>query len=301
MGLSHGGVGEARGKLNSQSQVSPFQVAMRGRRSIAAAAALLASPGFSTRRVSGFTIPGGRVPGFRLPILAANPFDMKSMVEKVLEKAQWPAEWPYSDEDFKRMDESDDGLFYEAPRLVYHIDDYAVKALTEYYAQEFADGEDVLDICSSWVSHYPKDWKGGKVVGLGMNEYELSKNDQLTYFVVRDLNSDPSLPFDDASFDKVTCVVSVDYLNKPLQVFKEIGRVLRPGGECILSMSNRCFPTKAFQIWLQTSDLEHVFIAGSFFHFSGMFEKPVGKDISPNPGRSDPMFIVKAKRKLNET
>jgi ubiquinone/menaquinone biosynthesis C-methylase UbiE len=117
-----------------------------------------------------------------------------------------------------------------------------VKALTTYYAETFKDGEDVLDICSSWVSHYPKDWKGGNVVGLGMNEYELSQNPQLSSFIVRDLNIEPVLPFEDASFDKVTCVVSVDYLNKPKEIFNEIGRVLRPGGECMLAMSNRYVP-----------------------------------------------------------
>lgn len=235
----------------------------------------------------------GRVPGFRIPLA----FSMSSMVEKVLENPQWPESWPFSSQDFARVDESDDGIFYNQPRLVYHIDDYAVAALIEYYSQNFKNGEDVLDICSSWVSHYPKDFKGGRVVGLGMNQYELSKNPQLTEYVVKDLNSDATLPFEDASFDKVTCCVSVDYLNNPLDVFKEVGRVLRPGGECILSMSNRCFPTKAFQIWLQTSDLEHVFIAGSFFHCAGLFDPPTAKDISPNPGRSDPMFIVKASRK----
>lgn len=31
----------------------------------------------------------------------------------------------------------------------------------------------------------------------------------------------------------------VDYLNKPLEVFREIRRVLRPGGKAIMSMSNR--------------------------------------------------------------
>jgi ubiquinone/menaquinone biosynthesis C-methylase UbiE len=122
---------------------------------------------------------------------------------------------------------------------VYHIDDFAVSALTKYYGENFKEGDDVLDICSSWVSHYPKDWKCGNVVGLGMNEYELSKNPQLASYVVKDLNNDPSLPFEDGSFDKVTIVVSVDYLNKPLEVFKEIGRVLRPGGQCLISMSNR--------------------------------------------------------------
>lgn len=137
------------------------------------------------------------------------------------------------------MDESDDDVFYEQPRLVYHIDDAAVSALTDYYSRNLKDGEDVLDICSSWISHYPDNWKGRDVVGLGMNKYELSQNKQLTSYVVKNLNKDPVLPFENSSFDKVTCVVSVDYLNKPLEVFKEIGRVLRPGGECILSISNR--------------------------------------------------------------
>jgi SAM-dependent methyltransferase len=176
-----------------------------------------------------------RVPGFRYP-LAMSP---KSMAEKVLSNPKWPPEWPYSEEDFTRMDETDDSIFYDSPRLCYHIDDAAVSALTKYYTENFKEGEDVLDICSSWVSHYPKEWKGGNVVGLGMNDYELSENPQLSSYVVKDLNEDPTFPFDDDSFDKVTCVVSIDYLNKPFEVIKEVGRVLRPGGECLISMSNR--------------------------------------------------------------
>lgn len=222
---------------------------------------------------------------------------MKELAERVLTNPKFPPEWPYSPSDFERQDESDDSIFYDSPRLVYHIDDYAVTALTEYYARNLQDGDDVLDICSSWVSHYPKTWKGGNVVGLGMNEYELSQNKQLSSYVVRDLNNEPTFPFESNSFDKVTCVVSVDYLNQPKKIFDEIARVLRPGGECIISMSNRCFPTKAFRIWLQTSDLEHIFIVGSFFHYSGQFEPASCEDISPNPGRSDPMFIVKAVKK----
>jgi len=222
---------------------------------------------------------------------------MKELAEKVLKQAQYPPEYPFSPADFERQDESDDSIFYDQPRLVYHIDDFAVEALTKYYSENFKEGDDVLDICSSWVSHYPKDFKGGNVVGLGMNEYELSQNKQLTSFDVRDLNSDPTFPYEDDSFDKVTCVVSVDYLNQPQEVFAEIGRVLRPGGECLISMSNRCFPTKAFRIWLQTNDLEHIFIVGSFFNYSGKFDPADCQDISPNPGKSDPMFIVKAAKK----
>lgn len=220
-----------------------------------------------------------------------------SVYERVLKQPQWPPEWPYQESDFMRQDESNDSLFYESPRLVYHIDDSAVSALTEYYSKNLPEGADVLDICSSWVSHYPESWKGGNVVGLGMNEYELSQNKQLTSYDVKDLNEDPTFPYEDESFDAVTCVVSIDYLNKPQQIFKEIGRVLRPGGVCMLSMSNRCFPTKAFQIWLRTSDLEHIFVVGSFFHYSGAFDPPKCDDVSPNPGRSDPLFIVRADKK----
>ena len=74
-----------------------------------------------------------------------------------------------------------------------------------------------------------------------MNEYELSQNKQLTSFNVKDLNQDATFPYEDDSFDKVTCVVSIDYLNKPKEIFAEIGRVLKPGGTAIISMSNRWY------------------------------------------------------------
>jgi ubiquinone/menaquinone biosynthesis C-methylase UbiE len=72
-----------------------------------------------------------------------------------------------------------------------------------------------------------------------MNEYELSQNKQLDSYDVRDLNVNPVFPYPDSSFDVVTCVVSIDYLNQPDKIFAEIGRVLRPNGKVIISMSNR--------------------------------------------------------------
>jgi SAM-dependent methyltransferase len=236
-----------------------------------------------------------RVPGFVAPTLFSSIG--KSRAELVLDNPQWPAKWPYSEKDFVRMDESQDDIFYDQPRLVTHIDDPCINALSKFYSETLRDGDHVLDVCSSWISHYPKTWQAGaKVVGLGMNQYELSQNPVLTEYVVKDLNVDPTFPFDDNSFDVVTCVVSIDYLTKPLQVVQEMGRVLKPGGTAIISMSNRCFPSKAFQIWLQTNDLEHIFIVGSFFHYSGLFEPPKSYDRSPSPGRSDPLYIVTAKK-----
>ena len=217
---------------------------------------------------------------------------MASQIDKCLSNPKWPEEWPFKEEDFRRQDETSDSLFYGSERFVHHIDDGARAALTKYYKENIAKGSDVLDICSSWVSHYPTDLKLGRVAGLGMVRGEMKENSQLTEFTVKDLNIDPQLPYEENSFDVVTCVVSADYLTQPLQVFREISRVLRPGGKAIVSQSNRCFPTKAINIWLNTNDLEHVFIIGAYFHYTNSFHPPVSKDISPMFG--DPMYIIEA-------
>ena len=49
------------------------------------------------------------------------------------------------------------------------------------------------------------------------------------------------MPFEDNTFDVVTNAVSVDYLTRPLEMMKEVNRVLKPGGLAVMSFSNRCF------------------------------------------------------------
>ncbi|GFH28289.1 methyltransf_11 domain-containing protein, partial [Haematococcus lacustris] len=89
-----------------------------------------------------------------------------SEIEKVLEDPKWPAQWPFKPSDFQRYDEQPDTQFYSQPRFVTHIDDYAISALTKHYAQRFppsgTPGTALLDICSSWVSHYPDGYKADK-------------------------------------------------------------------------------------------------------------------------------------------
>lgn len=53
-----------------------------------------------------------------------------------------------------------------------------------------------------------------------MNQAELERNPVLTEYSVVDLNANPELPYGDNSFDFITNAVSVDYLRKPLEVFK---------------------------------------------------------------------------------
>ncbi|KAG7545713.1 Methyltransferase type 11 [Arabidopsis suecica] len=223
-----------------------------------------------------------------------------SPVEQALNKVDWPETFPFKEEDFQRFDESSDSTFYEAPRFVTHIDDPAIAALTRYYSkvlpQSDTPGVSILDMCSSWVSHYPPGYRQERIVGMGMNEEELKRNPVLTEYIVQDLNVNPKLPFEDNSFQVITNVVSVDYLTKPLKVFKEMNRILKPGGLALMSFSNRCFFTKAISIWTSTGDADHALIVGSYFHYAGGFEAPQAVDISPNPGRSDPMYVVYSRK-----
>jgi len=207
-------------------------------------------------------------------------------VASVLTDLDFPKESPFEPQDFSRQDESTDAQFYDSPRFCFHVDDQAVSALTEYYSTAFRAWEKpaILDICASHVSHFPTDVAdyAGRRVALGMNGEELSQNRQVSEFVVKDLNADPTLPFDDNSFDIVTNVVSIDYLTQPLPICKEVARILKPGGAAMFALSNRCFPTKAVNIWLKTNDLEHVYVVGSYFHYAGGFQPPSALEVSPN-------------------
>lgn len=151
-------------------------------------------------------------------------------------------------EAFAKQDGGADLDFYAPPRLVTHIDEAAVAALTRFYASVLSPGDRVLDLMSSWVSHLPGDLDID-MVGHGMNAAELAANPRLGRWFVQDLNQVTTLPEPDGAYDAVLVCVGVQYLEHPLAVFREIRRILKPGGVAIASFSNRCFPTKAVAIW----------------------------------------------------
>lgn len=193
---------------------------------------------------------------------------------------------------FDRADESDDAGFYAFDRFVTHIDDGAIAAVGELYDELGLDG-DVLDLCSSWVSHFRR--RPERLVITGMNAAELAANPMADEWFVQDLNADPGLPCDDASFDAVTCCVSVDYLTRPLDVFAEVARVLRPGGWFVCTFSNRCFPTKAIRGWLATGDRGRMAIVQRYVELTDGFDEPVSQQRATHP-TGDPLFAVMAQR-----
>ena len=196
---------------------------------------------------------------------------------------------------FDRADPGDDADFYAFPRFVTHIDDRAIRAVRELYDElEVPEGR-VLDLMASWVSHLSNAPRGGLVV-LGLNGAELSANTLAVERVLHDLNEDPHLPFPDAAFDAVTCCVSVDYLVRPVDVLREAGRVLRPGGLVVITFSNRCFPSKAIRGWLETDDEGHVEIVRRYLEDAGGFG-PVSAELrAEGDAFSDPLYAVWARK-----
>ncbi len=136
---------------------------------------------------------------------------------------------PLPEEAFRRYDEASDEEFYKVPRLVTHIDDSAMAAVTQLYREYFPEGGAILDLMSSWVSHLPPEVEYRRVIGLGMNEAELRRNERLDSYVVENLNRTPELPFGDAEFDGCGICVSIDYLTRPVEVLREVGRSCRLG------------------------------------------------------------------------
>ena len=201
---------------------------------------------------------------------------------------------------YQRVDETDDSLFYKFPRLVTHIDEPACRALGDFYRTNLPVGGDIIDLMSSCVSHFPEDALYRSVAGLGMNVEELDANHRLTKRIVHDLNRTPDLPFEDASFDGCAIAVSVQYLVQPIAVLTEIGRVLRPSAPCVISFSNRMFPTKAVTAWRLGGDADHARLVGYYFSETGKFAEPECRDISPDPGNSDPLYVVMARRAATE-
>jgi SAM-dependent methyltransferase len=196
---------------------------------------------------------------------------------------------------FDRTDPTEDADFYLPPRFVTHIDDAAIAAVGDLYA-ELGLSSHVLDLMGSWVSHFRE--SPGRLTVLGMNAAELAANPQATATVVHDLNGDPRLPFADASFDGAVCCVSVDYLVRPVSVFREVARTLRPNAPFALTFSNRCFPTKAIRGWLLSSDEQHCEIVDHYFRLAGQFDDPIIQRRTPLDHRGDPLFAVWARRSV---
>jgi hypothetical protein len=177
----------------------------------------------------------------------------------------------FSDNPFTRADENDDAVFYDTPRLVTHLDEEAIGIVKGIYGGFLKYRMRALDLMSSWRSHIPENLSLKSLVGLGLNGREMEENEQLSDFLIHDLNRDYHLPFENCSFDAVICTVSVEYLTRPFRIFEEVARILMPGGIFVVTFSNRWFPPKAIRIWAELHEFERIGLVLEYFLHSGKF------------------------------
>ena len=199
----------------------------------------------------------------------------------------------YPPDSFQREDESEDSLFYSFPRLVVHIDEAAIEAVGQVFRDIIPPDSTVLDLMSSWRSHWPPDHPKKRMIGLGLNAPEMADNPDLDEHLIHDLNRNPLLPFEEGAFDVVVITVSAQYLTRPVETFQEVNRVLRPGGAFIVTFSNRMFPTKAVRIWRNSTDRGRMELVTSYMEAAGNFTDIRAGLVNPDQSPpADPLFAV---------
>jgi len=193
---------------------------------------------------------------------------------------------------FDKLDAEEDEYFYEPARLVCHIDDGAIAALTGFYRTALPEGGVLLDLMSSWVSHLPPEIDYAEVIGHGMNAEELAANPRLSRWFVQNLNRDPILPLPGNSIDAAMICVSIQYLQRPVAVLREVARVLQPDAPVVIGFSNRCFWTKAVAVWRALDDAGHAKLVEHYLRQAGFANIETHRLAEWVEDVSDPMIAV---------
>ncbi len=191
---------------------------------------------------------------------------------------------------FKRSNEEDDALFYSSPRFLTYLDEVAIQNLSNVLFKILPSSGIYLDLMSSWHSHFPNELMPTRVIGVGLNSSEMAKNPQLDEYVVQDLNKIPFLPFGNGEMDAVICTISIQYLTKPIEIFAEVNRILKPGGVFVVSFSKSYFSAKAIAAWIATTNEQHIQIVVSYFKHSSNWTQLRKKVFIPK--NSDPLYTI---------
>lgn len=124
---------------------------------------------------------------------------------------------------------------YDAVEASIHLNRYA-------FTRPFCQGAKVLDAAcgQGYGSYLMKTWGAQEVVGIDIDEDSIKqaswlfKQDGLTY----KQHTVEELPFEDHSFDLVVSFETIEHIDYPEKLLKEIKRVLKPGGTIIISCPN---------------------------------------------------------------
>ena len=202
----------------------------------------------------------------------------------------------------KKLDESNDEIFYSDPKFVYHLDANFRNYLSSVYKNEINDNSTVLDLMSSWDSYLPQEKKYKQVIGHGLNKKELEKNKTLNSFWTQNFNLSQKIELDSKSVDYCLMVAAWQYLQYPENIAKEVARILSDKGKFLVSFSNRAFWHKAPNIWTTSTEEERVKYVRKVLVTNGFQEPRIIKKFNDNNLnflpflKSDPFYCLIATR-----
>jgi SAM-dependent methyltransferase len=188
------------------------------------------------------------------------------------------------------MEEDED----EADWLDLPFDQQAIAAVTDLYRRFFPPDGAILDLTTGLVSHLPPEAAYSRVVGVGADDCELAENPFLDEWLVQDLNLDPRLPFADATFDGATICASVACLTRPVEVFREVGRVLQPNAALVITVAGICSQPKALACWRMLEPDGHLHLVRHYLEAAGNWSELECCHSCPTEC-SDPLYAVIAR------
>ncbi|MBF0877522.1 class I SAM-dependent methyltransferase [Gluconobacter cerevisiae] len=182
---------------------------------------------------------------------------------------------------FTRANNEPDTIFHAQHIPDSLMDMGAQTAVTALYQTALPVGGAVLELMAGALSHYPQEAQFQRVVGLGVAKAALEANPILNERIVQDLNDEPTLPFEDDSFDAVTLCDGLAYLTQPLAILMEIVRVLKPGAPLILTFSDQFHAAKAVAIWQALEPADRVRLVSVLMSRTGLAELDTGEVVPP--------------------
>ncbi len=143
------------------------------------------------------------------------------------------------------------------------------------------DFPEVLDLLGTSDSFVPA---ATTLTGPALDPGRVAADCRIGLETARHLGDQARLPLDNASFDAVLVTLEVGGLRCPLEVFREVARVLRPQGLAVVSFGDARYDGAHTHLWAHADDREHLMLAEAFIEFAGGgFSRPTSLTLFEGP------------------